>query len=56
MYQILLYLCVIGVLFRDHLFISFLYSISKSSIESGIGVEQNSIWSSLKDIWKSFSV
>ena len=36
-------LCAIGLLFRDVLFSSFLYFISKSSVESDIGVEQNSV-------------
>ena len=44
------------LLFQDLLVKSFLYLISNSSIESGIGVEQNSIWFLLKDIIESFLI
>ena len=45
-------LCAIGlfILFWDLLSSSFLYLISESSVEFGIGVKQNSIWFLLKDI------
>ena len=50
----LLAIGLILLLFLDLLFNSFLYFISKSSVKLGIGGEQNSIWSSLKDIIESF--